>query len=256
MTGINYTRLYVLRGEILFFDIHSHILPAVDDGAADLKEAIRILKLMQQQGITHVLATPHFYPTDDNIDDFKTAVDSAFELLKKEAKKRKLPKIYLGCEMLYFEGIGHSKSLSGLCLNNSDVLLLEITDECIDDELFKNILEIRNNLGLTPIIAHVERYFMAKKYRRFLKFLGKERIMVQINASSVLIPAYKRTIKKLLKSRIFCVLGTDSHSVEGRPPMLDKALESVVQKYGESYKNKLIKNANLLFEKIVLSNEG
>ena len=239
----------------MFFDIHSHILPAVDDGAADLKESIQLLKIMKSQGITSILATPHFYPSEDNFSDFINSVGVAFESLKKEAKKRKLPNIYLGCEMLYFEGIGRSESLSNLCLNGSEFLLLELTDECINNKLFEDIQLMRNNLGVTPIIAHVERYFMAKNYRKFLKFLKTERIMVQINASSVLIPAYKRTIKKLLKSNLFCLIATDSHSVESRPPMLEPALNAISEKYGEEYKQRLIQNSNILSEKIILNNE-
>lgn len=240
----------------MFFDIHSHILPAVDDGAADLNESIKLLELMQVQGITHILATPHFYPSEDNLADFSKRTSLTFTELKKEAIKRKLPIIYLGCEMLYFEGIGYSESLSSLCLNGSDVLLLELTDECIDKTLFENILQIRDNLGITPIIAHVERYFMAKNYRKFLKFLEQEKITVQINAASVLIPIFKRTIKKLLKSEITCTIATDSHSVETRPPMLEPALKAISDKFGEDCKCKLIQNSNNLYKRIVLNNEG
>ena len=46
----------------MYFDIHSHILPAVDDGAKNIEASIKLLEIMQQQGITDVIATPHFYP--------------------------------------------------------------------------------------------------------------------------------------------------------------------------------------------------
>ena len=129
----------------MLFDIHSHILPSVDDGAQSEEEALELLKIMQSQGITHILATPPFYPSEDSFADFAAAANQAFELLKQKSEKLNLPKIYLGCEMLYFEGIGSSESLRKLCLNNSEFLLLELTDECIDETLFADIIKIRDN---------------------------------------------------------------------------------------------------------------
>ena len=62
-------------------DIHSHILPAVDDGAEDLDEALKILEMMQKDGITDVIATPHFYADSDNLNDFKTRTEKAYKTL-------------------------------------------------------------------------------------------------------------------------------------------------------------------------------
>lgn len=239
----------------MLFDIHSHILPNVDDGARSEEEAIELLKIMKAQRITHILATPHFYPSEDNYSDFHSLTKNVFLQLKKQIKNLKLPKIYLGCEMLYFEGIGNSETLKNLCLNNSGFLLLELTDECITESLFEDIIKIRDNLGLTPIIAHVERYFKAKKYRKFIKFIEKENIIVQINASSVLIPFFKRTIKRLLKSNIKCVIATDTHSLDMRPPMMDSALKFIRNKFGEESYSHLIKNSEYLYDKIILQKE-
>lgn len=55
----------------ILLDIHSHVLPGVDDGAKDLEESIELLKMMRQQGITHVLATPHFYASSDGLDEYR-----------------------------------------------------------------------------------------------------------------------------------------------------------------------------------------
>ena len=236
------------------FDIHSHILPAVDDGAADLIESLHILELMKSQGITDCIATPHFYPQEDNLEDFLQATKGAYEHLKILANERKLPNIYLGCEMLYYEGIGTSVSLPELCLNGSSFLLLELTDYCINDALFEDLRLIKNNLFITPIIAHIERYCEAKNYRKLLKFLKTENIPAQINASSVLIPKLKRVIKKLFASDIAFVIATDSHSVSERPPQMTKALEFIEKNFGKSHKDKLCRNADILYKKIVTEN--
>lgn len=239
----------------MFFDIHTHILPCIDDGAQSFEESIALLELMQKQGITHVLATPHFYPQEDNLTDFSEKISVAFAKLEDEVVKRNLPKIYLGCEMLYFEGIGQSKSLPVLCISGSRYLLLELTDNCINETLFQDLRDIKSNCNITPIIAHIERYHKAKNYKKLLKFIAEEKVLAQINASSVLIPAFKRTIKKLLKENLVQFIATDTHSVEERPPMLLPALKVISDLLGTEYSQRLIKNSIAFYKKIILRGE-
>ena len=121
----------------ILLDIHSHVLPGVDDGAKDLEESIELLKMMRQQGITHVLATPHFYASSDGLDEYRARVGYAFGQLKAAADSASLPYVMLGCEVLYYSCIGRSESVYNFCLNGSDYLLLELSDNCIDDEFFR-----------------------------------------------------------------------------------------------------------------------
>ncbi|MBR7132174.1 MAG: hypothetical protein IKD04_01435 [Clostridia bacterium] len=237
----------------MLFDIHSHIIPGVDDGSSSLSETVRLLEMMREQKIDAVIATPHFYPQNDNLEDFFLRVDSAYNAVRRISEEHQLPDVYLGCEMLYFDGIGSSTSLSELCLNGSDVLLLELTDQCIGPNLFRDLKDIKENLKITPIIAHVERYCMAKNYRKLIKFLKKEKIAVQINASSVLTPSLYRIIKRLLRSGICCVIATDAHSVEYRPPLLHKALNRIGIEYGNDCRTQLIKNAEYFYDRIVVN---
>ena len=235
----------------MLFDIHSHILPAVDDGAEDLIESLRLLEMMQYQGITDCIATPHFYPHEDNLEDFSTTVKTAFDHLKKIANERKLPNIYLGCEMLYYEGIGNSESLTEFCLNGSQFLLLELYDGCIGSSLFEDIKLMKENLFITPIIAHIERYCGTKNYNKLLKFVKEENIPVQINAASFLIPAYNRVLKKIIKSDIPFAIATDAHSSKERPPRMAEALREVNTRFGRECRSRIMQMSEWLFEKIV-----
>jgi len=239
----------------LHFDIHSHILPGVDDGAADLSESLKLLKLMQTQGISTVLATPHFYPNEDTLEFFKESTDFAFENLKRAAARHNLPKVYLGSEMMYFPGIKNSPSVTEFCLNNSNYLLLELNDFCINKNLFSEIKHLRESFGIIPIIAHVERYFRARHYKKLINFLIEESIPVQINASSVITPVFRRTVRKLLNSELFCVIATDAHSVEFRPPLLEGAFDYIEKKFGPEAKIKLIMNSQHLYKEIILNGE-
>ena len=182
----------------------------------------------------------------------KTALPkvSDWERLFALAKKHSLPNVIPGCELLYFGGIGHAESISQFCLGKSNFLLLELTDDCINESLFAEIIAIRENLGLEPIIAHVERYCGAKKYKKFIKFLIENDIPIQINAASVLIPQLKKVIKKLINSPLFCVIATDTHSKELRPPKLSEALDFIHKNYGEECRARLIDNAEYLYHAI------
>ena len=226
-------------------------MPEIDDGAENLNEALKILKLMQSQGITDVIATPHFYPAEDNLEDFEIAKIESFKKLTEFSIKRKLPNVYLGCELLYFRGLCVSESLKEFCLNDSNILLLELTDDAINEHLFEEIITLREKFGIEPIIAHVERYCGARKYKKFIKFLIENNITVQINAASVLIPQLGRVIKKLLDSGLDCVIASDAHSTEMRPPRIAEAMQYLGKTYGEEYCRKLEQNSKNLFEKII-----
>ena len=92
----------------MLLDIHSHILPAVDDGAFDISESLMLLEAMRLQGITDVIATPHFYPLDDNFNEYKERISNAYNLLLKETENKNLPRIFVGSEVLYYRYIGTS----------------------------------------------------------------------------------------------------------------------------------------------------
>ena len=158
-------------------DIHSHILPAVDDGAEDLDEALKILEMMQKDGITDVIATPHFYADSDNLNDFKTRTEKAYKTLCSAADGKNLPRVFLGCEVLYYRYIGTSEAVTEFCFNGSNYLLLELVNDCITDSFFENLYCLKNQSGIIPIIAHIERYYKDRSFKKLLKFLKSENII-------------------------------------------------------------------------------
>ena len=236
----------------MYLDIHSHILPDVDDGAKDLKESLELLKLMKRDGISHVIATSHFYPELMNYEQYIEVTSEAFETLKTKFNNKKLPRIYLGCEMLYYKGIGNCEILDKLCLNKSKYLLLELTDYNINEDLFEDLNLLLNEQKIIPIIAHIERYYRAKNFKKLLKFVLSNNIPVQINASSLLVFGMRRKVKKIVTSNAFCVLATDAHSVDERPPVLKEAFNIIEKKMGAEYHQKLRDNASVLYKEIIM----
>ncbi len=234
----------------MFFDIHSHILGGVDDGAKDLDESIALLEDMYAQGITDVIATPHFYPQSDVLQDFITTVNSRFCELKNTIKTKNLPNIYLGCEVFYYSGISKASSLEKLTLNGSDYILLEPSFSSLGKGFQNELLYFRDTLGINPILAHIERYHKEKGYKELIAFIKENKILTQVNASSFTNHHYARALKKLIKEDVISFIATDTHSKDYRPPLLSEAFAVIEKKFGIDYKQKLCKNSEELLKKI------
>lgn len=232
-------------------DIHSHILPNLDDGSESVSESLELLRLMKKQGIEKVFATPHFYPQIHNFEDFSKSIFKSLNTLNDNIRFNSLPEIYLGCELLYFRGIGDCDSIFDFCFEGSSYLLLELSASAIDKHLFDDLKKLLKNSKIHPIIAHIERYVGAKNYNKLIKFVKKENIPLQINAASILDEHLYKEIKKLISKDMVTYIATDSHSVKERPPLMDKALDVLEKDYGKDYIKKLEQNSDDLFNKII-----
>ncbi|MGN0494220.1 MAG: tyrosine-protein phosphatase [Acutalibacteraceae bacterium] len=230
--------------------MHSHILPNVDDGAQSLEESLKILKQMAADGITDVIATPHFYANSDSLEEFKSRTKSAYNALTAAAEGKALPRIMLGSEVLYYRGIGSTQSVREFCINGSPYLLLELADRCISTSLFDDILALRDMLGIKPIIAHLERYYKAPSFKKLLKFIESEKILAQVNASSFFIKGLGRTAEKLITGGYVNFLATDAHSPDKRPPLMRQALTRIADELGTKYASGFIRNSQILLQQI------
>lgn len=232
----------------MLIDIHTHILPSVDDGAKDLETSLKLIKMMQSQGITDIIATPHFYPHEDTLEDFKERVTKAEKLLRSSGFTS--PNIIIGCEVFYFNGISRSEHIKKFTLGNSNYILIEPNPCAIGKNLMNELLYLRDELNLIPIIAHIERYYKYKNFKEFIKFIKENEILCQVNASSFLDKYYNRILKKLFKEQVITFIATDTHSLN-RPPQMLSALNILEERFGSMEKERLIKNLNLLRNELV-----
>ncbi len=230
-------------------DLHSHILPCCDDGAKDIDTSVALLKIMKSQGITDVIATPHFYPDVEMIDEFKERVENCHKTLL-NADLKDLPKIYLGCELFYFNGISKSEFITEFTLNGSKYILLEPNPFYLTKSFVNELLYLRDELGLVPIIPHIERYNKSKNYKAFLKLVKENKILTQVNASSFLNKAYNKTVKRLFEMNLVTFVATDTHSFD-RPPMMDSALSEIEKRFSASEKQRILLNLKTLYNEII-----
>ena len=109
-------------------DFHSHILPGIDDGSENVETSLQMIAALKEQGVDTICATSHFYATERTPQRFLFRREEAFEALK-ASLPADAPKILLGAEVLYFPGIAHMEELPELCLEGTNLLLLEMPFE-------------------------------------------------------------------------------------------------------------------------------
>lgn len=232
------------------FDIHSHILPSVDDGAADINVSLKLLQMMRSQGITEVVATPHFYAMNQEIGEFERRVSEAYLELMKETRGMELPRVSIGSEVFYFNGIGRSEGIRELTLCGSQFILLELPNCKFDSDILRDITDMYDRLGLVTVLAHLERYSSERGYNKVLDLIDNETVFAQINASSLFSKHLKRPAMKLIKSGLASFLASDAHSVENRPPMIKQALEFISRHFDEKTAQRFVRRGDILRDRI------
>ena len=138
-------------------DWHTHILPEMDDGSHCVAESISMVNMQAAQGVSSIIATPHFYANHDTVSSFLDRRDKTYGLLKAELP-REAPDIKIGAEVLYYQGISRLEGLMALRIEGSKLLLLEMPMTEWTEHMIKELIELSGKGGIRLVLAHVERY--------------------------------------------------------------------------------------------------
>ena len=214
-------------------DLHSHILPEVDDGSESVEETLTLLSMLREQGIETVAATPHFYADQDSLDSFLERRDAACERLR-GLLPDDAPKIIAGAEVRYYEGISRMADLKKLTLGGGKLLLLEMPFAKWTDYTRREIIDIACRGDITLVLAHIERYMSKDNLKIIEGFYGSD-VLMQVNASFFLESRSKRRALKLLREGKVQLLGSDCHNITHRPPRIGEAYELIQNKLGEEF---------------------
>ena len=232
-------------------DTHAHILPGVDDGPKTVEDSVALLRRLAEQGVTDVAATPHFKPArEESIDAFLARRDAAEAALREAIKGREdLPRIHIGTEVTLCVDLAKYEGLEKLCYRNGNFLLIELDPDTVGSWIPNTLYEISNRLLLTPVIAHVDRYF-DRMSPKLIEEIVKLNCPLQFNGYAL---AHFRTRRQLLKlmnkhpDTIF-VVGSDCHDIKRRPPEMDLFEKKALKYLGEDYLEELYENSQLLLE--------
>lgn len=233
-------------------DLHTHILPGVDDGAGSVEESVAMLHAEFEQGVDTVVLTPHFYPARETAADFLSRREAAFAQLKEgiqalpEEDKLRLPRLCLGAEVAYVPGLAEVPGLRSLCLGNTNNMLLELPFYPWDRMLLHQLYDFFGQVGVTPVLAHIERYFACQE-KKFLDEVLELGLPVQVGTET-LTRAFSPAMKLLRQGKGHLV-ASDCHDLKHRSPDLRPAMEAVRKKLGQERFEEMVELADQLTER-------
>lgn len=233
-------------------DIHSHILPMVDDGASSVEMALEMLSVAYQDGVDALFLTPHFaYPY--GFINPKRKIMELFEELKYIVKKEHIPiDLYLGCEYLYTSKEDFLNQLKDITtLNSTKYILMEFFFDEQEETMIEAVQTVRNS-GYIPILAHIERFDCVQNSPSLGKELLKNGALLQLNKGSVL-GRYGRVVKEtaeyFLSHHYYSFVGSDAHHPKLRSSLMYDAYDYVAYHYGKSYADEIFyENARKLLK--------
>jgi protein-tyrosine phosphatase len=218
-------------------DIHHHLLPGLDDGAPDLETTIGMARMAVEDGITHVVATPH---ANDRYQFDRPRNEAMLADLRNTLSAEGIPlTLGSGCDFhLSYDNIADArKNPTRYTINGTKYLLIELPDHGIPPQMDDSFYELRL-AGMTLILTHPERNpTLQRDYARIAEWLRQD-VLIQVTTSSVLGhmgAAAEKMAHRLLADRWVHFLATDAHNVIRRRPKMSEAREHVAHKYGADY---------------------
>lgn len=236
----------------MVIDFHSHVLPGIDDGSKSVEQSIGMLRMLASQGVSHVIATPHFYPQHDSPEAFLAKRQEAERCLRREMEKHTdLPELTVGAEVYYYRGISESDALPGLTIGKNKCILIEMPMAPWTDQMYRELADIYEKQGLVPIIAHIDRYIRPMHTSGIPQKLEQLPVCVQANAEPFMHHSTRRMMLRLLRNGQIHLLGSDCHDLSSRKPNIKGAVDQIRKHLGED----AIAHIQY-FEKIMLNSES
>lgn len=199
-------------------DIHTHILPCLDDGAETKADALELLRMLREQGVETVALTPHYYGKKHSVEDFLRERERAFAEIEKEIPENL--RVFLGAEV-HLTGVNDpaDEKLCELALGDTKYVLVELPFfSKWSNALLEKLSEFVADTGYTPIVAHIERYDEVKKNPKCIQTLIDIGCLIQVNTRAFLERRTKRLAFRLLRRDMVHCLGTDAHDPLLRKP--------------------------------------
>lgn len=190
-------------------DFHAHILPKCDHGSDSLQTSLKQLKLAENAGIDVICATPHFYPQKENLRPFLERRAHGYECIEPYINGT-VQRVLLGAEVLICDNLEKMDGLECLCLEGTNLLLLEMPFSPWTSRNFHTVQAILERETVQIVLAHIERY--DKNNVSALLQMGAK---AQVNASSICSLRASHNLNSFIsKGQVFAV-GSDIHALSG-----------------------------------------
>lgn len=219
-------------------DLHSHILPELDDGSQSLEESLAMARMAVQSGVTVMVATPHC------MDDRAQQVYAAWRLLREALRDTEIPlKLYLGMEIFGTADTVRLLRAGRLFpLNGSQYPLIEFSFRSTGEEETQILYQVLR-AGYRPLVAHPERYGYVWENPELINLWTKMGCLLQINRGSLLGrfgPGAQRMAAELVERGFVTAVATDAHSPRVRTPWMKDIQTLLSQEYSPQLARKLL----------------
>jgi len=234
----------------MLIDIHSHILPGVDDGAKTEADSIAMAKAALQEGITTIIATPHH--RNRAFDNYKQEIITNVNILNDLFASENIPlNVAVGQEVrIYGELLDDYAQGDIQALGDTKYILVEFPFGEVPRYAEQLLYDIQI-AGLRPIIAHPERNRELIENHDRMYELVRNGALAQLTAAS-LIGKFGKDIEEfshqLLEANLVHFIASDAHNTDSRGFHLREAYDLVQEKYGVEMYYMMLENSELLIE--------
>lgn len=226
-------------------DIHTHILPGLDDGCKTLGESVEALRIMKSSGVNKVVATPHYYH-NCGIRNFLQKRKKAYESVMQCCKDG--PEVILGAEVALRFEMHKKENLPKLCIEGTNYMLVELPYEDWNNWVFDELFKISAVHNINIIIAHIERYIGVAKRTKIAKLYDMD-LKFQVTVDNYSNGLFRKFPSfDFIKNGKADFIASDCHNLEDRAPSFQRVIPKLRRMFGNDIVDGFFNNAQRMLE--------
>lgn len=231
-----------------YYDMHSHILPEMDDGSKSVELSLEIIEKLRAQGVKNICFTPHFYTNEESLGKFLERRQESLDKLLPHIPED--VNICVGAEVYVTSYLFNNDDLSQICYGDSKYILCEFSfSSSFSEHTMNYFYKLQGNYGLKPVLTHIERYENLMDDESLVEDLCDEDIIIQTNVGAFNKGFFRtRKLLKYIKRGYIDIVGTDCHSLtRGNPDEYMGTIELIREKCGQEYVDHIINTSAEIF---------
>ncbi|MCH5299062.1 MAG: hypothetical protein J1E96_04790 [Ruminococcus sp.] len=230
-----------------YYDMHSHILPEMDDGSKSIEMSLELIDKLKAQNVRNICFTPHYYTNEESMETFLRRREESLQKLLPH-----LPddiNICVGAEVYVTDYLFNNKDISPVCYGDSEYILCEFPfGATFQNKTLDYFNTLRNNYGLKPVLTHIERYKHLMSDEELVEDLVDDGVIIQTNIEAFKRFSQKRKLLKYIKRGYIDIVGTDCHSLtRGNPDDYTAVIDLIRNKCGDEFVDHIVKTSAEVF---------